>query len=196
MQRGGLRSLVSVSCSPSAVSAPHSVLSRANLNARLRTASNRDDRLACVRLSLLSFADKSSQDYGRPSKPVLCWEKTERRSRGGWSSGFTRRRLDSASRHTLMCPRLIWLHPCAAQSHLHRASASIYFRFPSPGLSALASIARSFCGRDVKSGAQRLISTLCAGFPGRLICTERRAPLHSVPSCWGVEPSFPVTRFC
>ena len=132
------------------------------------------------------------------SKPVLCWGKTERRSRGGWSSGFTRvvSTLPLASRHTLMCPRLIWLHPCAAQSHLHRASASIYFRFLSPGLSALASIARSFCGRDVKSGAQRLISTLCAGFPRRLICTERRAPLHSVPSCWGVEPSFPVTRFC
>jgi hypothetical protein len=144
----------------------------------------------------LLFGDKSSQDYGCLANRFCVGKTRKTVTRRVVFGVHACRRLDSASRHTLMCPRLIWLHPCAAQSHLHRASASIYFRFLSPGLSALASIARSFCGRDVKSGAQRLISTLCAGFPRRLICTERRAPLHSVPSCWGVEPSFPVTRFC
>jgi hypothetical protein len=180
----------------SAVSAPHPVLSRANLNARPRTAKHRGGELACLRLLYLFGRQFIPGLRGDLANRCCCWETPERRSRGGWSSGFTRRLLDSATRHTLMCPRLIWLHPCVAQSHLHRTSVSIYIRFLSPGLSALASTARSFGGRDVKSGAQRLISTLCAGFPRRLICTRRRAPFHSVPSCWGVEPSFPVTRFC
>ena len=46
MQRGGL---VAVSPLHSAVYAPHPVLSRANLNARLRTAKHRGGELACLR---------------------------------------------------------------------------------------------------------------------------------------------------
>jgi hypothetical protein len=166
------------------------------VNARPRTAKHRGDGLACLRLLYLRATITHPRATGDLANRFCCWENPKDGHEAGGLRG-SRVVLSTLPLAThLMCPRLIWLHPCAAQSHLDRASVSSCSRFLSPGLSALASIARSFCGRDVKSGAQRLISTLCSGFPGRLICSERRAPLHSVPSCWGVEPSFPVTRFC
>lgn len=61
----------------SAVSAPRSVLSRANLNARLRTASNRDGELACVRLSLFSSATNHPRTTGDLANRFCVGKKTE-----------------------------------------------------------------------------------------------------------------------
>jgi hypothetical protein len=72
-------------------------------------------------------------------------------------------------------------YPCAAQEHSHEASGSNRL-----GGGSLFSHTASHStrpplrvrGRVVKSGAQRSWSPPCAGYPGRSICSERRAPFE------------------
>ena len=86
-----------------AVSAPHSVLSRANVNARLRTANHRGDGLACLRLLYLRATITHPRATGDLANRFCCWEKPK----DGHAAGglrFTRRLVDSATRHTSHVP--------------------------------------------------------------------------------------------